>query len=97
MAQRMGISFAIERSTVRIPLDAQIFCIDMFERKISEIRAPNSKPNTFQWNDNLNRFTKLRRLSLVNCRIPTISQSVKLKSLAHLNLKGNRINHLLMG
>jgi Leucine-rich repeat (LRR) protein len=63
---------------------------------ILEIRAPASQPNSFEWNDNLNRFQRLERLSMINCGIPSISQSARLKSLQHLDLHGNHIDYLYM-
>ena len=63
---------------------------------ILEIRAPPSRPNSFEWNDNFNRFQRLERLSLINCGIPSISQSARLRSLQHLDLHGNHIDHLYM-
>uniref|UniRef100_A0AC35U920 LRRCT domain-containing protein n=1 Tax=Rhabditophanes sp. KR3021 TaxID=114890 RepID=A0AC35U920_9BILA len=59
-----------------------------------EIEAPLDKSNYFQWSDNLNRFRYLKKLSLINCQIPAISQSVQLSKLEHLSLKGNAIKHL---
>lgn len=41
--------------------------------KILEIRAPLKQPNKFQWNDNLNRLSQLKKLILVNCGIPALS------------------------
>jgi Leucine-rich repeat (LRR) protein len=63
---------------------------------ILEIRAPTSRPNSFEWNDNLNQFQRLERLSMINCGIPSISQSARLKSLQHLDLHGNHIDYLYM-
>ena len=63
---------------------------------ILEIIAPGNRPNNFEWNDNLNKFQKLEKLSLVNSNIPSISQSARLKSLKHLDLRGNKIDHLYM-
>lgn len=62
-----------------------------------EIRAPPSRPNKFQWNDNLNRFTQLKKLTLINCGIPTLSQSVRLPSLEFLDLSYNRIDEIQIG
>uniref|UniRef100_A0A7E4UR92 LRRCT domain-containing protein n=1 Tax=Panagrellus redivivus TaxID=6233 RepID=A0A7E4UR92_PANRE len=63
---------------------------------ILEIRAPPAFPNVFEWDDNLNRFQQLERLSLINCGIPSISQSARLRSLVHLDLHGNKLNHIYM-
>lgn len=41
------------------------------------ISAPKSRPNAFQWNDNINRFEGLKQLSLINCGIPAIRSSTK--------------------
>ncbi|KAI6203058.1 hypothetical protein M3Y94_00513100 [Aphelenchoides besseyi] len=59
-----------------------------------EIVAPFHRPNQFRWNDNLNNFKHLTHLSLVNCGIPALSQSMRLPSLKHLNLRQNRIDSL---
>ncbi|KAE9548617.1 hypothetical protein FO519_008174 [Halicephalobus sp. NKZ332] len=63
---------------------------------ILEIIAPGNRPNFFEWDDNLNRFQKLEKLSLINCNIPSISQSARLRGLTHLDLRGNNIDHLYM-
>ncbi|CAD5209708.1 unnamed protein product [Bursaphelenchus xylophilus] len=60
------------------------------------IQAPEDKPNHFKWNDNLNRLTKLERISFINCNIPAISQRVRIKSLKSLNLQHNYIDSLQM-
>uniref|UniRef100_A0A0N4ZN85 LRRCT domain-containing protein n=1 Tax=Parastrongyloides trichosuri TaxID=131310 RepID=A0A0N4ZN85_PARTI len=59
-----------------------------------EIIAPDESPNTFQWSDNLNKFKFLKKLSLVNCKIPAISQSVILPKLEHLSLRNNNIKYI---
>lgn len=59
-----------------------------------DIQAPNGKPNNFKWNDNLNRFTKLQYLTLINCGIPALSQRIRLPALKELNLRYNKIDTL---
>uniref|UniRef100_A0A0K0ECJ8 LRRCT domain-containing protein n=1 Tax=Strongyloides stercoralis TaxID=6248 RepID=A0A0K0ECJ8_STRER len=61
-----------------------------------EIIAPPESPNTFQWSDNLNKFKFLNKLSLINCQIPAISQSVSLPKLEHLSLRNNNIKHITL-
>ncbi|KAI1731454.1 leucine rich repeat domain-containing protein [Ditylenchus destructor] len=65
--------------------------------QILDIRAPSERPNTFQWNDNVNRFSMLRKLVLSNCGIPALSQSIRLPNLIHMDLSGNRIDQLQIG
>ncbi|KJH49997.1 leucine Rich repeat-containing domain protein [Dictyocaulus viviparus] len=54
-------------------------------------------PNKFKWSDNLNRFSMLKHLRLVNCAIPAMSRSTRLPSLEILDLNGNDIEHATMG
>lgn len=62
-----------------------------------EIIGVPHRPNAFRWNDNLNRLTRLRKLVLVNCAIPALSQALRMPALKHLDLSRNRIDAIQMG
>ncbi|PIO52660.1 leucine Rich repeat-containing domain protein, partial [Teladorsagia circumcincta] len=66
--------------------------------KLLDIHAPSWRPpNKFKWSDNLNRFSQLKHLRLVNCGIPAMSRSTRLPSLELLDLHGNNMEHATMG
>uniref|UniRef100_A0A0N5ALN3 LRRCT domain-containing protein n=1 Tax=Syphacia muris TaxID=451379 RepID=A0A0N5ALN3_9BILA len=58
------------------------------------IEAPETKPNRFFWDDNLNRFHKLRVLRLINCGIPALSHAIRLPQLETLDLRRNKIERI---
>ena len=50
--------------------------------------------STQHLSDILHSLTKLKRLSLINCGIPVMPESIsRLKHLEHLDLEGNRLKH----
>ena len=58
------------------------------------IAAPAHRPNAFRWSDNLNAFSRLRHLALINAAMPALSLSIHLPSLVTLELRGNAIESL---
>ncbi|KAF7637188.1 LRRCT domain-containing protein [Meloidogyne graminicola] len=65
-----------------------------------EIRGAIGKPNNLHWHflsDNLNRLSRLRHLSLIDCSIPALSQSIRLPLLSKLYLMGNKLEQIQLG
>uniref|UniRef100_A0A183BHH5 LRRCT domain-containing protein n=2 Tax=Globodera pallida TaxID=36090 RepID=A0A183BHH5_GLOPA len=62
-----------------------------------EVRGTMATRNNFQWNDNINRLSRLSRLVLSNSDIPALSQSIRLPLLRVLDLSGNNLEHIQLG
>ncbi|KAL3122928.1 hypothetical protein niasHT_010328 [Heterodera trifolii] len=62
-----------------------------------EVRGTAQSANNFQWNENINRLSRLSRLALANSAVPALSQSIRLPLLRSLDLSGNNLEHIQLG